>query len=78
MDKHVFMFSMMPVLVSVVIVLPTSACPSMLLVYGEVSKRLGMNWFCQLGVFLRDLESGKKAFPLCHLPMEFQVNSGLW
>lgn len=41
----------------------------------EVGKLLGVN--CWLDAFLWDLESGKKTFPLCHLSMEFQVNSGL-
>ena len=35
---------------------------------------LGVNWFCQLGVFLRDLGSGKKVIPICHLSTELQDN----
>lgn len=35
---------------------------------------LDVNWFCHSRVFTRDLESGKKAIPLCHLSMEFLVN----
>lgn len=38
------------------------------------ARLLAVNCFCQLGVFMKDLESGKKAIPLCHLSKEFQFN----
>lgn len=38
------------------------------------ARLLAVNCSHQLGVFMRDVESRRKAIPLCHLSKEFQVN----